>query len=435
MLQDIRQCKRIINAVKSGVVPDAELRSICVGRDKEIKEFERCIELTKEGHSVVKFITGTYGTGKSFLLKVIKQIALKENVVVASVKIEKNFKFNKGEEIYYQIMHNLSIRNSETNGTSFEEIFNIWITQLQNDKTNAVQNINKVIGAINDYNSSFAVAFTNYIKAKIGKDTELSNSISAWIKGEKNIPASIKSKFGIKSDVDKSSYMSFLKAFIKLLTLLGYGGLVILVDEMELIVSERSNIREVSYENLRNIIDISADGEIDNCMFIFAGTNELFENEEKGLKTYAALHKRITSSYDIDNDGLLRDLRQTVIKIKGLVPNDLCLLTGNMIEIHKRVFNWNPLISEETIKQYAEIACAKFGNTITEANTREFLKKVVDALDIMEQNPGINLFEKEIAISGRIVTRLEKKIEVEDSIINEIMNDPLFDEDSIVNFN
>jgi hypothetical protein len=294
-----------------------------------------------------------------------------------------------------------------------------------------MESINKVIMSINDYNSSFAIAFTSYIKAKISKDTELSNAVSAWIKGEKNVTASLKSKFNVKSNIDKTNYMSFLKAFIKLSTLLGFSGLIVLVDELELIVTQRSNIRETSYENLRNVIDMSAAGEINNSMFVFAATNELFENEEKGLKTYAALYNRIASSYETDKV-FLKDLRKPVIKIKGLGVDDLFQLTQKILYIHKVVYKWEPQIRDSILKQFAQASCYKFGNILTEANTRQYLKKVVDSLDIMEQNPGVDIFSDEVAMSEGLIP-LEVNSEEKDSknIIDNILNDPLFSDDFI----
>ncbi|MDW8802470.1 DUF2791 family P-loop domain-containing protein [Clostridium sp. A1-XYC3] len=426
---DIKQARIIINSLKSGVVPDADLEFFCSGRYNEIKEFNRCLELTKEGGSAVKFITGTYGSGKSFLLNIVGQKALKENFVIANIKIEKNFKFNKGEEMYYQIMHNLGISNNHNKGTSFEEMFDIWVKELQKNKDSALADINNLISTINDYNSSFAIAFTSYIKAKINNDADLSNAASAWIKGEKNVSASLKSKFNVKASIDKTNYMSFFKAVIRLINLLGYSGLVILVDELELIVGERSNIREAAYENIRNIIDMSGAGEINNCMFLFTGTNELFENEEKGIKTYSALYKRIVSSYDNENLQF-KDLRRSVIKIKGLGKEELVQLTKNIISIHSMVYKWNPQIEDETITKYAEISCSRFGNKITESNTREYSKKVVDALDIMEQNPGVDIFKNEVEVSGELVVRSKTKEETS-TILDTIIEDSFFDNDII----
>lgn len=161
-------------------------------------------------------------------------------------------------------------------------------------------------------------------------------------------------------------------------------------------VNERSDIRRVIYENLRTIIDMSAAGEFNNCMFVFAGTNDLFENDEKGLKSYTALYKRVASNFG--NSNHLRDLRQPVIKITGLGPQHLYELLNKVIDIHKNLHNWKPQISQDTIKEFANNACSRVGTQISEAIIRDFLKKAIEMLDIMEQNPGHNLFESEVEI-------------------------------------
>lgn len=135
---EFKKAINIINSLKNGVVPDMELNFLCVGRDSEIKEFERCLELTGDNGSAVKFINGSYGVGKSFLLNVVGQKALKENFIVSNIRIDKNFKFNRGEDIYYQVMHNLKINNAKSKGTSFEEIFDLWIKELRRDRANAL---------------------------------------------------------------------------------------------------------------------------------------------------------------------------------------------------------------------------------------------------------------------------------------------------------
>lgn len=424
-----KQAQKAISSLKSGVVPNIDLDIICAGRESEMAEFTRCMEITEDGGSAVKFITGTYGSGKSFLLNLIGQKAIKDNFIVANIKVEKSFKFNKGEELYYQIMHNLTINDAKSKGTSFEEIFDLWINDLKKDKENALIKMNKVISMLNDFNSSFAIAFTSYIKAKNKNDAEMSNAASGWIKGEKNITASLKAKFNVKSNIDKTNYMSFFKAMIQLFNLIGYKGLVVLVDELELIVNERSNIREATYENIRNIIDMSAAGEINNCMFVFTGTNELFENEEKGIKTYAALYKRLVSSYDSENIAF-RDLRQPVIKIKGLNKADLIKLTKNIINIHSIAYNWTPVIEDKIIDNYSEIACSRFGSKITEANTREYSKKLIDALDIMQQNPGVDILKNEVETFGEYAPKI-KEVDEEPNILDRINNDNLFEDDLI----
>ena len=62
-----RIARTVLNALKGGVVPRIGLPYIAVGRKKEIDALLSDIEIVSEGGASVRFITGRYGSGKSFL--------------------------------------------------------------------------------------------------------------------------------------------------------------------------------------------------------------------------------------------------------------------------------------------------------------------------------------------------------------------------------
>ena len=62
-----KEAKIIINAYKNGVVSSKQVKSICVGREEELLEFQRCLDNTSDGIGTVKWVLGKYGTGKTFL--------------------------------------------------------------------------------------------------------------------------------------------------------------------------------------------------------------------------------------------------------------------------------------------------------------------------------------------------------------------------------
>jgi len=393
----VQRARNIINALKNGVVPDCDLELLCVGRDREIKEFQRCFQVISEGSGTVKFLNGEYGSGKSFFMNVIKQTAVKNDFIVSKIQVDRSFRFNNLEHLYYHIMHNLTLNISEDSATSFESIFDLWISRLQesSNKDSAAAEINHVIATLNRYNMSFARAFLAYIRARIEKNTVLSDTIASWLMGEKNIPASIKAKFDVVGSVDRLNSIDFLKAFVKLIKLLGYSGLIILIDELELIMNERIDIRRVSYENLRNIIDICCSGELGSCMFVFAATNDFFENPEKGIKTYEALSQRLGDAIDKSNSGLY-DVRQPVIRLHKLNTEEFQELTDRVIEIYKMLYGFKPVNSNESIRSWTFISLRKFGGKIAELSIREYLTKLIEVLDIMEQHPENKLFTSEL---------------------------------------
>ncbi|HYF81614.1 MAG TPA: BREX system ATP-binding domain-containing protein [Clostridia bacterium] len=392
-----QKARQIINALKNGVVPDEDLEFLCVGREREILEFARCFEITADGSGTVKFLNGEYGSGKSFLINVIKQNAVKNNFIVSKIQVDRGFRFNNLEHLYYHVMHNLTLNVTGKSVTSFESIFDLWISKLQDepDRSKAALEINTVISALNKYNMSFARAFLAYIKARVDKDRPLSDAVASWLMGERNIPANLKAKFDVIGSVDRLNSIDFLKTFVELIKLLGYSGLIILIDELELIMSERVDIRRVSYENLRSMVDICCSGELGSCMFVFAATNDFFENPEKGVKTYEALSQRLGDAIDKSNSALY-DVRQPIIRLQKLSVEEFQELTDRVIEIYKQLYNFEPKTSNESIRSWTFISCKKFGAKISELSIREYLTKLIEVLDIMEQHPENKVFTSEL---------------------------------------
>ena len=94
----------IIMALKNGNVPAKGASEICIGRENEIEEFRYLLKKVNEGKAITKFINGEFGSGKSFFLKVIEEMAFEDNFVVAKVTLSRDVPFNKFEIVYRNIV-------------------------------------------------------------------------------------------------------------------------------------------------------------------------------------------------------------------------------------------------------------------------------------------------------------------------------------------
>jgi len=175
---------------------------------------------------------------------------------------------------------------------------------------------------------------------------------------------------------------------------MGYSGLLISVDEIELLMSLRSDIRKTSYENLRYLIDNCSSQDFSSCMFCFGGTPEFFQNQEKGVKSYTALAQRLGDAIDKKGSSLL-DMRQTIMRLNELNSNELLELTEKILDLHKLAYAWEPTTSCSAIKSWATLALKRSKQGL-KVNTREFIVKLIEILDIMEQHPGYNIFSNEL---------------------------------------
>lgn len=387
------QAQAIVMALKNGVVPH-DISSIETGRKEEFQELENTLNIVSSGNGLVKFVGGEYGSGKSFLLKAFQQKALDQNFVVANIQIDKGLRFNNFHALYYHILHNLMIKDFPHQKTSFKDLFNRWIVNLQlsDNKEDSAAAINQVITDLNQYNISFSRALLFYLRARIQKDQELANVVASWLSGEKNIPYFLKKKFEIVGDIDKTNAIDFLKSFIRLIKWLGYKGLVILVDELELVMNERSDIRQAAYENLRYIVDNSFNGHFNHSLFLFAATKEWFQHQEKGPKTYPPLSQRI---------GKWSDKKHFVQSNPILIlsrPNtdDFQEITIKIVKIYIFAYEFDLKISEDSLHNWVTLLLQQDGVKSEDINMRIYSMKLIEFLDLMKSNPNSRGFHSEL---------------------------------------
>jgi hypothetical protein len=130
-------------------------------------------------------------------------------------------------------------------------------------------------------------------------------------------------------------------------------------------------------------------------MFVFAATKDFFENPEKGIRTYEALSQRLGDAIDKSNSAL-HDVRQPVMRLQKLSIEEFQELTDRVIDIYKMLYNFELKTSNESIRSWTFISCKKFGANISDLSLREYLTKLIEVLDIMEQHPDNKVFTSEL---------------------------------------
>lgn len=389
--EQIKEKKRILDALKKGNIPNADVTPLCVGMDKELKLFDEILEsVSEDDEAITKFIQGEFGTGKSFLLKVLEEKAFKENFVVSKITLSNDIRMNKIEVFYKAITKNLKCKT----GIGLKKIIERWYNKL-NNRANLSEDIsikerNKIIEeSVRDdledcrqYANAFANATEGYIKSLRQEDYDTADDAIAWLSGDFNVPFNRKRKFGVKGDVEKENALNYLKGLSAFIKSIGYSGLVILVDEAEYTLNiNNRTYRDVAYNYIRDIYDGCSDGEYDSTLFIFAATLDFYEDSRKGVRSYSALYNRIQPNFE-DMD----DIRRPIIQLKGFNHQDLIKIGDNIIKMHEEVYKWN---SKSLINLEAVLDSEEEEATLTNGLVvpRSYLRLLVDYLDVVQQNP------------------------------------------------
>lgn len=357
----------ILNAFRYGTPPQKHAIAMLTGRKKEVDDFKEALETISSNTGAVKLLVGDYGVGKSFLLESFKHIALTEDYVVSKFQVNSGFRLNKIEDIYYAIMHNLSLKSIDHRKASFDDLFNLWIENLKHVPDNRLKanEINFVCEAISQFNRNYARAFLTYIRSRIKGDNDAIQASSAWLSGEQHIPHAIKQKIDLIGSMDRNSSMDFLKAFAKLIQLLDYKGLVVFIDETDLILNERSDFRAQAYQNLKYLIDLTATGELTGILFVFSGTKELIKSEDKGVSSLIPLAQRL----DINSKGG----HPNIWSIEPLDHNSLIELTGKTLDLYKGKFSMTQGLTASHL--FHQI------NPENQISTRNYIIELIQHLD------------------------------------------------------
>ena len=75
MDQEQCTCRSIVHALKRGLVPARGLERIAVRRESELRQIRRDLAFSKSGGGWVRFVSGDYGTGKTFLCSLVREVA------------------------------------------------------------------------------------------------------------------------------------------------------------------------------------------------------------------------------------------------------------------------------------------------------------------------------------------------------------------------
>jgi hypothetical protein len=411
MIENIKpkEATSIINSLIGGVVPKIGVQHITVGRSEEIEAVVKSLEDVKNGHSMVKFWIGDFGSGKSFMLHLLNTVALKQKFVVANADFTPDNRLysndGKAVALYTAIMDNISIQ-TKPEGGALTTLMEKWIEQVitktaqennipladirKQEYINLIQsNIMKTINGLSDVGGfDFGTVVMRYYEGYIKDDELLRRNAIKWLKGEYNTKTEAKQDLGVREIINDTNYYDMLKNFCKLFVSMGYSGFMINLDEaINLYKISTSVMREKNYEKILTIYNDCFQGKVANLFFNIAGTKETLENERRGLFSYNAVKTRLeTNKYETAE---IRDFAQPVIRLLPLGHNEIFVLLKKL----KAIFDYNYKtqidFTDEDIQSFMEEMFNKPGASEF-LTPREVIRDFLNILNILRQNPGID---------------------------------------------
>lgn len=403
-----RIASAIINSLKGGVVPRIGLPYITVGRETEIDAFLHDIGIIEEGGASFRFIVGKYGSGKSFLLQTVRNYAMDKWLAVADADLspERRLQGTKGQGLatYKELIRNLSVK-TRPEGGALTLILDRWISGVQTEtmnendltfddpalKTATEKKISEVISSLNEmvHGFDFARLLTLYYRAYNECDDELKAKVVKWFRGEYSTKTEAKAELGVNIIITDDDWYEYIKLFAVFLKKAGYGGLLILIDELVNIYKIPNSItRQYNYEKILTMYNDTLQGKAQYMGIIMSGTPQCVEDTRRGVYSYEALKSRLTEGRF--GKGEVKDMLAPVIKLSPLTYEEMLVLTEKLADIHSQLFDYTPLLTEEDYITFIKTEFSRIGadKAIT---PREVIRDFIELLNIIFQNPDIEV--------------------------------------------
>lgn len=394
----------LINSLASGVVPRVGLEYIAVGRKEEIAALLHDLEGVAEGAASFRFIIGRYGSGKSFILQLLRNYAMDRDFVVADADLSPDRRFagssGQGLATYRELMRNIATK-TRPDGGALAAILEKWISGIQtqvvketgfrpSDEQFGLQVESRIMEIINGmegmvHGFDFATVLTSYWKGSRSETDEMKANALRWLRGEFSTKTEAKSALRVGVIIDDNSWYDYLKLLARFVSSIGYKGLIVFIDEaVNLYKITQTVSRQSNYEKLLAMYNDAMQGKAEYMVILIGGTPQFLEDNRRGLYGYEALRSRLAESR-FRKDGF-RDFSGPVIRLETLTHNEIFVLLTRLSEVHGAHYGYEPFLKSDELKEFMQEVINRLGAEEL-LTPREVIRDFISILNIIRQNP------------------------------------------------
>jgi hypothetical protein len=388
--------REIIEALRIGAVPRRGLEYFAVGLQRFEKAIDEELDSVAAGRGRFKAVRGEYGTGKTFFARWLEHRARQEGFATSLVQIsETETPLYKLQTVYRRSVE--ALQTQEWTNGAFASLIDRWLFTLEEEVINdggspedteafgkAVDELlERRLAEVSKTQPQFAAVLRACYAARLREDHATEQGLIAWLMGQPNVAASVKSAAGIKGDLDSDGASGFLRGLLEVLRQTGRKGLVLVLDEVETIQRVRGDSREKSLNALRGLIDDVHGGRYPGLYVLITGTPAFFDGPQ-GVKRSPPLAQRLQA--DFSGDPQFYSPRAAQI---WLQPFSL----SRMVEVGLRIRDLYPStvparvkarMGDDVVERLARGVAGQLGDKVGIA-PRLFLRRLVDVLDRIEE--------------------------------------------------
>ena len=403
-----RISQTVLNSLKGGVVPRIGLPYITVGRKNEIAALLHDVDIISEGGASFRFIVGRYGSGKSFLLQTIRNYVMDRGFIVADADLspERRLQGTRGQGLatYRELIGNLSTK-TKPEGGALTLVLDRWISAVQSEAVQETglspddpaltaatdRKIHAVTSSVSElvHGFEFARLLSAYYHAYLNGDDETKARVVRWFRAEYSLKSEAREALGVNMIITDDDWYDYLKLFAVFFRLAGYTGLMIMIDELVNIYKIPNSItRQYNYEKMLTMYNDTLQGKARYLGILMGATPQALEDRRRGIYSYEALRSRLAEGR-FSRPGV-RDLLAPVIRLEPLTAEEMLVLCEKLADMHAGLYGYSRSVTAEDLAAFIRIEYGRIGadQNIT---PREVIRDFIELLDLMLQNPGMNL--------------------------------------------
>jgi hypothetical protein len=390
-----RERDAILQALGSGVVPRVGQQHIQVGRAAEVGALLRDIERVADGGSSLRLVIGEYGAGKTFFLHLVRSVALEKRLVTAHADLNPDRRLHatggQARALYQELTANLATR-SRPDGHGLPSVVERFVTSALTQAreegrspsaviTERLERLSEHVGGYD-----FAQVIAAYWRGHDTGDERLKQDAVRWLRGEFSTRTDARQALGVRTIVDDANVYDHLKLLAAFARLAGFGGLLVVIDEMvNLYKLGSGRARASNYEQILRILNDTL-GQAEGIGFVMAGTPDFLLDTRKGLYSYPALQTRLAEN-PYATGGLV-DYTGPVIRLANLTQEDLFLLLQKINRVHGSGSERGTLLPDEAPLAFMRHCSERVGEAYFRT-PRSTIKAFVSLLAVLDQNPEV----------------------------------------------
>lgn len=397
-----RIARAVLHALAGGTVPDNGLQYIAVGRKEEVAAVTRDMDEVAEGYSTFRLLEGAYGTGKSFMAKLVKNEALLRGFAVMECELAPERKLcgtkREGLETYRCLLSRMSTRTCP-GGNALEEVLDAWIYDCREQaKTEGAEeehtDLEEILVSIRPlkkklqalpHGFDFYEVLEKYMEGDIQGDFEKKDAALRWMRGEYRNRTEAKTALKVNAVIDDKDWFSYLKLWAVLLREIGYTGLYVLLDELTQITRNVVNsiTREHNFERLLSMYNDCYGNEAKYMGIILCGIPSSIHDKKRGIFSYEALRSRLSNSALQGEAGCCGP----VIRLSMLTAEEFLTLLERLEAMHAMLKGQEGYFSEEERIRFVNYEYRRIASS-NHLTPREFIRDFLTILDLKSTTRG-----------------------------------------------